>query len=239
MKLLTPKEIQEAKGQEVVRGILRASETQEVLKKTNSALAKSEAEFASTLQRQREVWALEQEEHRKEVVKRKEEINELEKKKLNALIPVEIFTTSAKEKLDKAEKYLAELNQREENMNDLTEKLENRLDAVGQRETDVSKKEQELKLSQEGLERQKESVVEGSKKLSKEMADFAEVKLKAEKDIDERKTALFLRDQELTNKANVLSRKERILNEMEVKLKDERGTLDRAWQEVNRKKLSP
>lgn len=239
MKLLSPQVNRDLKGQEMAREVLRTQEIKKASEQARKDLARSEADFSLTLAGQRLRWAQEEKEHEKRKAEMSAEINTLEAKKLNALIPIGIIKKGAEDRMQEAVNYLAELKKREEYNNDLTERLEDKLDTVGQIEQDNKKESRRLSLLKEGIDRQAQITRENSERLTKEMAQFALERSQAEKDIDERKTAIFLQQTSLEAKAKQLDRTEKTLDVLALQLKDERGTLDRAWQELERKKVIP
>ena len=110
---------------------------------------------------------------------------------------------------------------------------------IKKKETDLIGQERAFALKKEGVMRQEKITIERSEQLSKQMEKFLEDKTQTEKDIDERKTALFLQDRTLETKKKTLERTEKALKDWDKKLHDERETLGRAWAELERKKISP
>lgn len=218
-----------------MREVLRTQEVNKASQKARLDLANAEAEFQATLARNLILWAEQEEEHQKRVEERKVEINKLEVRKLNMLVPFGILKEGTDDRMKNAEKFLKELVDREENVEILTEKLENRLDEIGQKDQDLRQKERALALKEEGIKRQSESIILGNKRLSKEIADFAKIKDEAEKDIDRRKTDIFLMEQTLNARDKTLKRTDKELSNLAKRLEDERGTLGRAWEELRRK----
>lgn len=237
MKLLTPKQTSDIKGQETAREILRTQEIHNLAEEERRKLTKAEMEFEQALAGQRARWAMEELEHSKIKKEMQKEIEELERKKLNALIPVDILEKSATEKLEESEKFLKELQLREKSNEETAEILQDRLDEVGEREQTVIQAEKHIKLEKEGIERQKEATIDGIKNLNEAMQNFAQRSANAEKDIEERKKAIFIQDRSLNALKEQLEGKEKELNAIAIRLRDERGVLDRAFKEVERMKL--
>lgn len=234
MKLLLPTENKDLREQENVRQILRTQELETAAKEARIKLADSQSDFNNTLALNRQKWALEEEEHLKRVNERKTEIDALEAKRMNAMMPIDILKASAEEQLIDAENYAKSVREREEYAEELTEKLQDRLDEVGQREQDVSRKTKELEIREIGIENQSQSTIAGIKKLSADLADFLALKTQQEKELRERSNSISLQEKELTDKQFKLDNLQTTLNEQALRLADERGVLDRAYKEVQR-----
>lgn len=235
MRLLTPQASSDAKNQEVAREIIRTQEVERVAKDTRIRLAQAEADFSSTLAKQRERWAHDEEEHLLRVKEMEAEIDALEAKKLNALIPLGIIKDGVYDRMDDAVGFLATLRKREIDNDTLTERLEDKLDEVGEREQTVLLREQKAGLREEGVERQRQATVNGSARLIKDMEEFAVKMIKEQKDADEKRDNIILQEQSLKAKDILLQRNEKALNDLDRKLQDERETLNRAWEELKRK----
>lgn len=239
MKLLPPSETQDLRSVEISRDILRIQEVKKLLKEEEIRLARAEADFSSMIARKQKEWAVEEENHLKEVERRKKEIEDLEAKKLNFLIPFNILKKGSDDKIFEAEKFLSSLREREQKADDLLEILEDRLDGVSERELAVKKVEDSQKLAWEGIRRQQESVKEGSGQLTQQIKDFISKKASEEKEIGERKTALVILERTLLTKQQTQKRNEKELSDWSIRLHDERQTLDAAWKELERKKNIP
>lgn len=238
MKLLTPSQNKDLNSQQTVKQVLRIQELEKATTQALQSLAKAEAEFNATLARNRDKWALEEEEHFKRTKERETEIDFLEAKRINALIPIGIIKEATEDRMEEAVKLLSGIRMREQKAEKLIEQLETKLDEVGQREVDVNQKEKTLVLRQEGIELQSHAIVEGSRKLNQATIEFKNLKEKEEKAIKDRKTELFLIERSLISKEETLKLTDKALNDLATQLADERGTLDRAWQELKRKQIS-
>ena len=234
MKLLDPRENKDLQGQEQVRQILRTQELEAAAKKARLNLADSQAEFQSTLALNRQKWALEEDEHRERVNQRKQEIDVLEAKRMNAMIPIDIIKASAEEQLRDAENYAKTVREREEYAESLSEKLQDKLDEIGAREQDVKQKALELDIREQGLENQSNATLTGVKKLSADLADFLALKTQQEKELNERQNAISIQEKTLQEKQAILDDFNKELNDKAIRLADERGVLDRAYKEVQR-----
>jgi len=237
MKLLTPKEHTDLRGQELSRELLRTQEIKNLAKREESNLAKAQMEFSQMMAGQQARWAMEEDEHTKRKLEMQREIDKMEQQKLNALVPFDILKVGTDEKMEETATFIAKLRIREENVEDLTERLQDKLDEVGEKEQDLKKLDRKLQFERIGIENQKQTTSDNAKALSEEMKSFAIKRAEEEKDIKERKEALFLQDTNLNALQGRLEAKERELDKFAIRLRDERGVLDRAFQEVERMKL--
>lgn len=226
MKLLAPSATKDLKSLEVTRELLRSQEMQKVADKTRKELANAEADFNQTLAKNRNIWAKEEEEHSNRIREMDSEIKVLEREKQIALEPIEIFRKQATDELLKATALKEKLEIKEKEIETLDEKLQDKLDKVGQEEEDNLKESQRLELQKQGIESQKQAVVAGAKRLSSQIVDFTETKKQAEKNIDERKTAITLIEVSLSSKETNLKNKESELTKLMLDIKQATQTLD-------------
>ena len=114
MKLLSLKQVNDTRATEVARDILRTQEIQEVADKTRKSLANAQADFSNTLASHKERWAKEEEKYKERKVKMEREIDILEKRKTQALIPISMYQKEADEKMKEAHNFLLEAKKKEE-----------------------------------------------------------------------------------------------------------------------------
>lgn len=239
MKLLSPTQTKDLREQEVSRNLLRIEETEQAVKKSNISLAKSQADFCQMLARNRADWEKEEKDHQERILEMTKEVSALESKKKQALIPIEVYSSQVDMKMEALAEDIVALKEREEANEDLADKLQDKLDEVGEREQTLKKRELGADMREKGLESQAKGVIEGVERLTKEMEAFTIKRAKAEQDIGERKKALTLWDQSLVAKDNLIKDKEKELADWDIRLHDERETLDRAFTELKSKQLSP
>lgn len=237
MRLLTPSENKTSKDEQTLRTIIRTQELQKVEQEYRQKLANAEADFNLTLARNRDLWASEEEEHLKRLQEMNQEINLLETKRLNFLIPFNILQDGTLDRMEDAESYLSQLREKEEYNEDLTEKLQDKLDQVNGKEQDLNRKELELNIRETGLENQSNSTVTATKLLNTQIQEFITSRNEVEKDLEERKNAISLLEQSLNERELELNQVQKLNNEQAIKLADERGVLKRAWDELAKKKI--
>ena len=241
MKLLSPLATQESKNVQLSRDVLRSQEAEELAKESQKKLQRAEIDFARVLQGQQARYQQEEEEHQIEVKRRQKEIDILESKKLNASIPLDILNFGTNERINDASLLLARVRDRENTAEELCETFEEKLSELGEREITLIDKEKKHKLREEGMQRQTESISHRAKELSDEMQSFRSFRAQEEKTLTDKKIELMFRERTLENKAEKLARKEKDLSNEAIRLIDERGTLERAFSEVERMrgKISP
>ena len=235
MQLLKPQENKDLKSAQDLRNIIR---TQEILKAEQDArlkLANAEADFNNTLAKNRDKWAKEEETHSTRVREMNTEIENLELQKLNTLVPFNILKEGVYADMSDAEAYLKKLRDREEYNDDLTEKLQDKLDDVGAREQDLKQKILEVSIREDGLQRQNQNTNIATEKLNNELMAFAAYKKENEDLLLQRRLIADRTDEGLVMRELEINKKTKEVNDRAVRLADERGVLDRAWQELRRK----
>lgn len=233
MKLLSPVARKDKEQEEITRKILRIQEVEELTKKVNAQLSRAQADFSDVLARNKEKWAIEEEEHLNRVKDMEKEVEALENRKKQALIPIQMYKKEADKMLEEAQEILKKAQEKEENADFLTEKLEEKLTELGDREQNIIKEEQRIEIAKEGIKTQQEATRDGIKRLSEEMVKFHEKQESDQANIDERKKEVALAEINLNAKLDKYARDLEALKIFEAQLKDERATLDR---EYSRKK---
>lgn len=229
MKLLSILESKDTQKQEVIRKLLRIQEVEEMTKKSNSKLAKAEMEFNTTLALNRTKWALEEEEYANRVKDMTQEVEALEKRKEQALVPIQMYKDGADKMMEEAREILQKSKEKDEQSDFLQEKLEEKLTELADREIEIVKTEQKLEISRNGILSQREQIKLGSEQLSKEIIVFHNKRVLDENNIDERKKEVALAEINFNAKTEKYSRDLEALRILEIQLKDERDTLDREY----------
>lgn len=230
MKLFTNAELKDLKAKEQSREILRTQEMQKVADKARKNMATAEADFKLTLAKFKDQWAEEEKKHAIRIRGMSSEIQTLEDRKKDALIPISVYKKQAEEKMKEAMQFKKQFQHEYNEIEDLRELLEDKLDDVAERNKLVDKFEENLVSREKGIKMQEKSTEQALKELNKQMSSFLVDKEKGERDIKERKKVLFLKERSLLSKQESLKRTEKSLHEWSIKLKDERDTLDRIYQ---------
>jgi hypothetical protein len=187
MKLLNHLQNKDRQQEEVTRKIIRTQEVEDLANKANIKLAKAEQDFALSLARNRAKWAQEEEEHANRLKDMLKEIEALEKRKQQALIPISIYKEEADKMMEEAKEYLIKAKGQKEENEYTADKLEEKLSDVADRENQVSRKEEGQKIALQGIEFQKEQAKKGIEKLSEEMIMFHEKREREEASLLQRK----------------------------------------------------
>jgi len=233
MKLLTPQAIKDVKSQELSRELLRSKETEEAIKKINQRRIEAETDFNTTLARNRNKWAQEEEEHANRVKEMDAEIRILEERKKQAMIPIQMYKDQADVLLAEAKEALDRAINREQIAEETQDLLENKLDDLGDRELAIDKAERAIKAKQAGILAQQEQVRAGSEKLTERMAEFAAKMAKDEAEIYEKKKDLVLIERSLVAKDEKIKRTIKSIEEEKIRLEDQRRTLERAFKRIS------
>lgn len=233
MKLLSPTQNSDVKAQELTREVIRTQEIYKEADKARKSLANEQSSFNRMLARNREQWAKEEEEHQNRLLEMKHEVQILENRKKQALIPLEVYKKQAQDLFNLAQDAKNRAESHEKELEVVRDRLEDKLDEVGQKTVDLDNLEQRLYIQKQGIEIQTKQIQESSKKLSQELQAFADQKAKDEQDILERKKTLKLWEHSLSAKERQLNNIAKGLMSKEKRLKDEREVLNR-----ERKRLS-
>jgi predicted nucleic acid-binding Zn-ribbon protein len=227
MKLLSPQQNRASKEAENVREMARTQEIQKAAQKARLELSKAEADFKENLSKFKEVWALEEKNHSDRIKEMSKEVDQLEKRKQQALIPISIYKESANKVMQEARQLYDEARQKDEEIAKLREKLEDKLDAVGEREQDMAELGQKLALQRVSIENEGIILAEKTKGLNEQIVAFLAKAESREKELKDRETKIVLQEQTIKAERDSLKRTEKGLEEWAIRLADERGTLER------------
>lgn len=233
MKLLSPQQVRDSKNQELSREILRSKETEEQIKRINQRRLEAEAEFNSTLARNRSLWAEEEESHDIRIREMEREIAFLEERKKQALIPIQMYKDQVDVYYREAHDAIERVKEREEILEHTQELLENKLDELSDREITIQNTENAVRAQFEGLRAQQQQVVEGNERLNKKIAEFVEYKKLTEQEIAEKRKHLQLLEINIEAREKKLQRTEKALANARQQLDDQRATLARAFERLN------
>jgi hypothetical protein len=233
MKLLSPSVNKDTQQAELSRKLLRIQEVEDMAVTMNAKLARAEADFSSAMALNQAKWLAEETLHQKEVQERTKEIEDLEKRKTQALIPIEIYKQEAETLMEKARLFAEEIRQRNEAIELLSNRLMEKLSEVSDREHELRESERKVELSRIGLDNQREAIALGSEHLTIQMQAFHEKQQQEEKDLLDRKTQVSLAEISFKAKTDKIKRDIQAIREWETRLKDREETLER---EVNRRK---
>ena len=230
MKLLSLTTTKDSQQKEQTLKILRIQEIEELARKANANLAKAEADFHSTLALHRSKWAVEEQEHQETLKVMDSEVQALERRKQQALIPIAVYKQEADKIMEEARDMLKYVREKEELNDYLQQKLEQKLSDVADRENLVAKEENRQKNALLGIATQQEQIKKGMEDLSRVMAEFHEKQTREEASLLERKKEVSMAEISFGAKVDKYKRDMEALRTWERQLTDERETLKRAFE---------
>jgi hypothetical protein len=227
MKLLSFSERKDTQQKEQTLKILRTQEVEELASKANAKLARAEADFNATLATNRAKWAVEEQEHADRILSMSKEIEALESRKQQALIPISMYKKEADKIMDEAKEIANKIKEKEEYIDILTEKLEDKLTEVGDREKAVIEQESRITVALAGVKLQQEQVITSIQNLSDDRNAFEAYKQIETDKLAKIKEEIFLAETNFQAKTEKYKRDMEALRVWDIQLKDERNTLER------------
>lgn len=221
MKLFSTTEVITNKENQLHRDIVRIDSIKKELTSKRLLLQKLETEFEETLKRQRENWLKEENKYIESKNAIEKETEELEKRKKQALIPLEEREKVISEHENEIKNILAELERKNEDFVNNIEALEKRLEEVSEREQEAERISKIQLKKKEGIEIQQELISNQSK-------DFNDMMTKAIADISKKSSVLSKKETELLLKETALKDKELELGKIEKGFADrEKAIIDK------------
>jgi len=233
MKLLSPIAVKDVRGQELARDVLRIKETKDELQRVSQQLANAQADFNVSLARNRETWANEEQEHSKRLTEMTKEVEFIEERKKQALIPINMYKSEADKIMSDALEYKKSLDAKEEQIENTIELLESKLTDVADREQKVSLVEKKQKVAQEGILKQQEATRNGTQLLSEQIAQFHVKQQEDDKLWNKRKRELDLKEINLEVREEKNIREIGAIRVREAQVQDMRETLEREYVRLN------
>lgn len=227
MKLLPTFVVKEKQQEEVARKILRTQEVNKLAQDADINLARAQADFSTMMAQNRAKWALEEEEHAERIKGISQEVEALENRKREALIPIQLYKEEADKLMISAQDYLKQAKEKDEQNEFLQEKLEEKLTDISDRETIVIIGEQSLEIAKKGMETQQSQVQQGIILLGQEKVAFHMKQQEEEARLLKRKEEVALAEINFNARREKYERDLEALNIWEIQLADERDTLAR------------
>ena len=194
MKLFTSEEIKSSKATELARDVMRTSDIKKALDKARTELNNVNAQFEVALANQRVKWISEEEIALGKIKVLEDELKVLERRKQQALIPIDLYQQRVDNINKEANDKLKSATDKQIYVDELSEKLEEKLDEVSEKDQSLQKREENLFVKEKAVQMQEE----GNKKMSQEINTRALFFIKEmedrEKDFNNRKTALELKE---------------------------------------------
>lgn len=235
LKLFSAKEAQERKQAQIQRDILRNQEVQKVTRESQSNLSKMEADFAESMAKLKEKRATEEEKHSIRKNAMEQEISMLEKRKEQALIPIELEKVKADTLLKNAEKMLSDAEKKDLEIEHLKGILMDRLEEVSDRESDILDQEIKLANDRESIKKEREVTAKNTKNLSESIEKFNQHVISEDIRLNAKETDLILRERSADAKEDLVKRMEAQVQADAVRVKDARETLERAFERIGQK----
>ena len=194
LKLYTAEEIKSSKATELARDVMRTSDIKKALDKARTELNNVNAQFEVALANQRVKWISEEEVALGKIRDLETELKVLERRKQQALIPIDLYQQRVDNINKEANDKLKSATDKQFYVDELSEKLEEKLDEVSEKDQSLQKREENLFVKEKAVQMQEE----GNKKMSQEINTRALFFIKEmedrEKDFNNRKTALELKE---------------------------------------------
>ena len=194
LKLYTAEEIKSSKATELARDVMRTSDIKKALDKARTELNNANAQFEVALANQRVKWISEEEVALGKIRDLETELKVLERRKQQALIPIDLYRQRVDNITKEANDKLKSATDKQIYVDELSEKLEEKLDEVSEKDQSLQKREENLFVKEKAVQMQEE----GNKKMSQEINTRALFFIKEmedrEKDFNNRKTALELKE---------------------------------------------
>ena len=235
LKLFSAKEARERTQAQIQRDILRNQEVQKVTRESESNLSKMEADFAESMAKLKEKRAIEEEKHSIRKNAMEQEISMLEKRKEQALIPIELEKVRADTMLKDAEKTLLDAEIKELEAENLKSILMERLEDVSDRESAVSDEETRLIGERDSIKNEREVTAKNTKNLSDSIERFNLHVANEDRRLNAKETDLILRERSADAKEDLIKRMEAQLQADSIRIKDARATLERAFERIGKK----
>lgn len=231
MKLLKPTDLTKEKDKQLAINAKRSVELDSELMRKRHEIEKANLEFEVNLEKSRAEWEKEKEEYITSVNSLKREVELLEDRKKDALVPID----DRWKEVEQADRIVkgkeAEVESKIEALNDSVELLQSKLTNVAERELKCQEREVKQINSQLGIDQQKEQVSNSSKLINEQIIKATEdFKLK-EKEFNLREAILETREKLVISKDIELNKIEKGFIERERQIKDRYATLERAEKE--------
>lgn len=233
MKLLSPTEVKDQKAQDQTRDIIRTQEIKDALNSANKMFARAQTDFNDMLARNRETWAQEEARHVTRVTEMAKEIEILEARREKALEPIEEMMKQAQEELKKGLTLIVKNEAWSATLSDTEERLEEKLSEVGEREVDVSWREDQVLIKEDATKVQIGITQRGIMALEQSQKEFESYKEQENMVIIRRKEELRLEEINLIAREHKIQRDVDAINKAQLIINDARGVIEREYKRLN------
>ena len=230
MKLLPTFAVKDKQQEELTRKILRTQEINKLAQEADLNLARAQADFSAAMAQNQAKWALEQELHAESVKAITEEVQALEMRKQQALIPIQMYKDEADKLIREAQGIVQSAKDKEEQAEFLQEKLEQKLTEVADREQILQESEKRLANIKQGILAQQEQTKRSAEALVEKMTAFHVKQQQEEASLQKRKEELSMAEISFNAKLVKYERDLKALHSWELELKSERDALYREYE---------
>jgi hypothetical protein len=232
MKILAPKEVERARKEEEAVKVHKLARTEAALSKETLALnisrdiAKAnkealEKEFAS--------FSLDIAGKKKALL---EEVEELERRKTDALAPIELLEVEAKKKFSEATELKEEVEAMKRDLLEAKNKVSDEQEAVRVKSEGLAAWQDALKVEQVSATSLQEAAEQEQAKAKKAWADFRAKSLKREKEIEKETADLNLLKSEVATGMDLNEKQKKENEAWKIKLDDRQKTLEDGFKEL-------
>ena len=234
MHLLEPKQVQDQLRSEEAYRITRIGQLRDQEAKLRKDLIEAEAEFQRTLVKNRTDWEKEYEAHAREVKRMAAETEEAKARLLSFAVPYDILKEGDEGRIKKAKELLSLVQKQKSDNEERAELLQDKLEEVGDRELRVSDREGLVQAKEKHLELRAEKASQVDSNLAKAVADFNAKSEAKRQELKKRENSVEIAEKNIESQLKGIKAKESDFEAKERRLRDERGVLERAWNEFRR-----
>lgn len=233
MKLFTVADLVSKKEAQTVADIRRLQTVSKELLQSHQNLNKLEADFALTIEKQREQWTEENNAQALIVTNLLNEVRRLEERKQQALIPLEQRAQELDNERKELSRWESELAQKTDSLTDEAELLQEKLSAVAERESHAKKVGRELQLASDGIAAQKAQIALQAHELGKEITSAIQADIERQNAVQRREIAMNLKEGGMIAREERLTLLDQDLSMREDRLKDRYLMLERTTKEIH------
>lgn len=230
MKLFTPTETKGLSTRQTSDDVYKIAYLQTTLGKLQARLNSEEQAFTKRLAEQRTLYNEEKEKLQSDIRDLSAQVQALEARRTNALIPIATLKRDAQQALADAQTLLKQNEERTTELDELQELLTEKLDAVSTREQDVETEESTLKSKIAGVLAEADTITKSHIRLNEMLVAFENRVAETNQHLALRESSITQREQKLNESIN--AHNTRMATESRV-LADREATLERGFKELN------
>ncbi len=233
MKLLDTKEVATNSQQRASIDINTLNNLTDLIDKKRKEIKNLEIDFNFTLEKQQSVWEDEKEKNNREIERLKREIEILEQRRRDNLLPIELRSEDLDKLQAKLEKRKEVLNRKMEEMEETKDKLEEKIEDYNERAREIDKQAQLQTIAQKGIESQRVQIANQAKDLQEMMEKANEEDRRRKNELVRLQSAIDLKEKSLIEKEAKMKLIEEGYVAREKSIQDRYETLQRTLQRFN------